>query len=186
MRYVMLICASLLIVAGCTLVPHKAVVTPEVTPARTVSGGNAEVTLDVVDERPGTMVGTRAAAGAEIRLAEVTPLVEPRVKEALIANEFRPADRKATADRKLKVEIRAVEMKFAGGMWSAGHFPRAALKAVATNKGQVFERFYRAETESRAILVGQEEAINQMLSQVISKALTDLVNDPELMGFLAR
>lgn len=176
---------ALIGLAACGVTPQTAALTTQVTTQQTAAG-SGDVALDIVDERSGTMVGNRVAGGAEIRLTDVTSAIEPHVRDALLANKFRPVAKTAASDRRLKIEVRAVELKFASGFWTGGYFPRAALKAVATNKGQTFERFYRSEIESRSAVVNPEDRNNQLLSEVVSKAVSDLVNDPELMGFLAR
>lgn len=176
----------MLALSACGITPQQAVITPQVAVVKTASGGNSPVILHVVDERSGTMIGNRAPMGAEVRLADVTPVIEPRIREALVANEFRPVGGAEAADRRLKVEVRGVELKSAAGFFTGGYFPSAAFKAVATNKGQAFERLYRAEQESRSVVVNPEDRNNRLLSEVVSQALSQLVNDPELMGFLAR
>lgn len=185
-RRFLILAGGMLALSACGIVPQNAVITPQVNVAKTASGGNSPVVLQVVDERPGTMIGNRAPMGAEVRLADVTPVIEPRIRDALVTNDFRPVGATEAAERALKVEVRAVELKSAAGFFTGGYFPSAAFKVVATNKGQTFDRLYRAEQESRSVVVNAEDRNNRLLSEVVSKALSDLVNDPELMGFLAR
>lgn len=148
--------------------------------------GNGAVALNVVDERPSTTVADPRSGGASIRLEEAVSLVEPSVKQALAANGFSPAGKADPADRKLKVEIRAIEFKMAGGLATASLLPSAALKAIAVNKGQTLERFYRADNPKSASMITTDEERDRLVGEALSKALSDLVNDPTLMGFLAR
>ncbi len=181
----------LLLGGGCALAPQDAVLNPAVTISKTAAGGGAPVSVEVVDERPSTVAGTRMMGqaryiGAEIKVAEVTPIVEAKAKEALVRNQFVPEGPSAATDRKLKVEIRALDLKTQHTMFSASYLPSAAFKAVARNKADNFEKLYRVDFSEGTMWYNSDDKNNRLLSEAVGKVLDDMLNDPELMGFLAR
>lgn len=191
-RRVSLLCLLGALAAACAYAPQDAVLTPNLTLGKIVSANNAPVSLEVVDERSGTVVGTRmtggAIAGAEIKLAEITPLVQEQAKAALMKNEFAPLGANDAADRKLRVEVRAIEMETSRNFFGGKYHPIAAFKVTARNKAEVFEQFYRADASRFTGSPGMntEGKNNRLLSDAVSKAMNEMLNDPALMGFLAR
>lgn len=179
----------LILLAGCAFTPQEAVITTNVAVNESNIGNNMTVALIISDERPGKLAGNRGAGmgvGAEITLADVKTPVTTEVEKGLKGHGFRPSKGDADTPRRMKVEIRVVELKFSTGFFTGGYFPRAAIKAIATNNKERMEKFYRAEKEERSVFVHTEEANNKLLSEVLSETLSQLVNDRELMKFLAK
>lgn len=183
MRVVLLL-AGLSILSACMGEIRYANVRPNVTITKSVSGKGA-VALSIVDERSSTTVSDLKTGGSNIRLIEPIPLVEPTLKQALSENGFTPVEKASATDRRLKVEIRAIELKIAGGFATTSYLTNAALKVIANSKEQTFERFYRSEAMARSA-VGSDERNDQLVSEALSKAMSDVANDAELMAFLAR
>lgn len=183
--------AILMVLGSCALVPQEAVLNPSVTANKIVAGRNAAVVLEVVDERPSTLVGTRMMGqanrvGAEINVADMAPMVETKAKDALVKNEFVPLGASAAAEKKLKIEVRLLELKTSHSLFSASYLPATTLKAVARNKGEEFEKLYRADFSEGTAWANSDEKNNRLLSEIVAKALGEMLNDPALMGFLAR
>ena len=176
-------------VYGCAFTPQEAVVTTNVAITGSSIGNNLPVALTVVDERPGKFAGIRGVGvgvGAEITLAEVKSPVEKEIKKGLRGHGFKPVAGTTQSPRRLKIQVRIVELKFIINCFTGCYFPRADLKAIAINKEKTFEQYYRSEKQESALFVLTEKANNKLLSEVLSNVLSQIVNDQKLMGFLAR
>lgn len=183
--------AILTVLGGCALAPQDAALNPSVTTSKVVAGRSAAVALEVADERPSTMVGTRMMGqanqiGAEIKVADMAPMVEAKARDALLKNEFLPVGATAAAEKKLKIEVRLLELKTSHTLFNASYLPATTLKAVARNKGEEFEKLYRADFSESTNWYNSDERNNRLLNEVIAKALGEMLNDPALMAFLAR
>jgi uncharacterized lipoprotein YajG len=172
--------------SGCAITPQEAVLSPTVAVKGSSIGNNLAVALEVADERSGKLAGTRATLGAQIILEDVKSPVEKEIRKGLEGNGFKPVAHKAQISRRLRVEVRTVELRVTMSFVTFGYFPRAAIKAVATNAGQTYQKFYRAEKEERSLIVNTEIANNRLLSEVFSDVLSQIVNDQQLMRFLAK
>ena len=171
---------------GCAVTPQEAVLSPSVSVLGSSIGDTLPVVLEVVDERPGELAGQRAGVGAQIMLADVKSPAEKGIQKGLEGNGFKLVAHPAQISRRLRVEVRAVEIRVTRGFMTLGYFPRAAIKVVAKNAGQTYEKFYRAEKEERSLAVHTEIANNRLLSEVFSTVLNQIVNDKQLMQFLAQ
>lgn len=185
--------AALLLIAaivGCAFEKQDAVVTPHVVVQKRAEGKKAPVSVNVADERTGTFVGRRmtgnAMIGAEIKLEEVSPVVDERARYGLMINDFVPVAASDPADRALRIEIRSIEMENTRTFFANYYNPSAAFKAVARNRTESFEKLYRAEVPRRAVNFNTDSTNNRLLSMIVGKVLDEMLNDPELMNFLAR
>ncbi len=172
--------------SGCAITPQQAVLSPSVAIKGSSNGNNLPIALEVVDERSGKLAGKRVAQGAQIILEDVKSPIEKEIRKGLEGNGFKPVAHTAQISRRLRVEVRTVELRVTMSFFTFGYFPRAAIKAVAKNAGQTYEKFYRAEKEERSLVVHTEIANNRLLSEVVSDVLSQIVNDQQLMRFLAQ
>ncbi len=173
-------------VSGCAITPQNAVLNLSVAVKGSSIGNDLPVALEVIDERSGKLAGTRASLGAQIILEDVKSPVVKEIRKGLQGNGFKPVAHTTQIPRRLRVEVRSVELRVTMSFLTFGYFPRAAIKAVATNAGQTYQKFYRAEKEERSLIVHTEIANNRLLSSAVSDVLSQIVNDQQLMRFLGK
>ncbi|MCK5656175.1 MAG: hypothetical protein KAI03_07790 [Candidatus Aureabacteria bacterium] len=151
-------------------------------------GKGREVLITVKDERTKKILGRRGSGfgpAASITTTQDLPkIILKRVKSALKAYNFKPVE-SGSISRSLSVEIRAVEYDTSMGFASSGVHVRASLKADGKNGVSVFEKFYRAEKDKRIIIVPTAKSNAKFINEVLSQALENLINDQELLDFLA-
>ena len=161
---------------------------PVLTVAPFDLGKGTPVALSVKDERDRTIIGYRGWAygdAAEITTPQdVTRVVGDRVREGLVRQGFEPVDGAQTTVATLEVVVRLIEYNVSQG-WDFILHTRATLRAVAGKSGQVFERLYRIENEKRVLIVPPDETNAEIINETISEAINALVNDRELLLFLA-
>ncbi len=107
-----------------------------------------------------------------------------QVRQGLARQGFEPVDGGQAAPAALKVDVRLIEYNVTQG-WDFILHARATLKAVAGKGGQVFERLYRVENKKRVMIVPPDETNAEIINRTVSEAINALVNDRELLLFLA-
>lgn len=161
---------------------------PVLTVAPSDLGKGTLVVLSVMDERDTKTIGYRGWAfgdAAEITtLQDVTRVVDDQVRQGLARQGFELVDGGLADPAVLEVEIRLIEYNVSQG-WNFILHTRATLKAVAGKGGQVFERLYRIENEKEVMIVPPDETNEEIINGTLSDAINALVNDRELLLFLA-
>lgn len=168
---------------------------PQVTTQASNVGASRTVSLSVVDERPditlGYRQGTLGRTAGIIRTQQDLPeIVRQAVADGLSRMQFRVVPVGQTADASLKVELRQLEYLGSSTMLTEGALARSALKAIAVRRpgaagsAYLYERLYRAESEFQSLLPPTADDNRQLLNQILSTTIQQMLGDAELTGFL--
>jgi uncharacterized lipoprotein len=175
---------------GCAYTPHKVALRPAVVVAEANVGGDVEVAVKVVDERPEQSLGHRGTAfgkAAEITTdQDVAGIFHEQVVEGLKKKGFSPVVYAEDFPRRLKVEVRLISYSTSTGLWTGGVHTKAAIKAVASNNEKTYEKLYRAENEVRKAFVPSAKTNIRLINEIVSQVLQKLFQDQDLMAFLAK
>ena len=184
--------AMLLVVlaaSGCAITPQEASVKPEAVISRDSIGQGTAVALRLADERPSKSLGNRGSAfikGAEIRSSEdIAATVKQSVHDGLLLKGFTVTDYWDDAPVALALELRSLEYSTSTGFWTGGVKVNAAIKAIATRNGRVFEQMYRTDKERRVVFVPGADANEAQITTALQEVIEQIFNDAGLMGHLA-
>lgn len=187
-----MLAASLLAASftGCAFNKQEANLNPTAAVFGSDVGRGREVAVRVTDERPtrelgrrGTAYGPAAAITSEQDLAEV---IHGEVVRGLQRHGFTVVPYGADRERVLNVELRHLEYSTSQGFWTGGVHVNGAMKAIGDAGGQRYEQFYRSDHERRAMVVPTADKNERILNEGLGELIGDMLNDEELMRFLAR
>jgi len=187
MKTVALFVLSLLL-SGCAFSPQSARIRPIASVAESSVGKGVVVAVRVVDERPDQAIGKRGAGGVG---ADIVPAnqIEVAVQELLVASlkkrGFSVVDSNVSAQAKLGVEVRFLQYSVSQGLWSGGINIKVAIKATASNGGQIYEQLYRNDKEERVQFIPAAQTNENWINESLSKCIQDLLDDTALTEALA-
>lgn len=184
-----LLAAACLFLSACAFSPQKANIAPTMAVTPSDVGSGVTVAVNVVDERPSKTLGRRGTAygaAAEITAAQdLAVVVQQHVVDALEQKGFTTADYDRDAPTRLSVEIRLLEYSTSQGFWTGGVQVQGTLKAVAMNDGEHFDKMYRSDEEKRVMVVPTADENEAWINTALSDVLNQMLNDDELVEFLA-
>ena len=177
-------------VSACAFTPQKASLNPTIDLSESNIGNGKTVALKVIDERPEESLGHRGSAfmkGAEITTdQDVASVIYEEISEALQKQGFSTVPFDEKEKRSLKVEIRLIEYYTSTGFWTGGVHTKSALKAIARNGVDTYDKLYRVENEERVIFVPGAEHNEKIINTVIGDAIEEIFNDNQLLTLLAK
>ncbi len=179
------LCALL---AGCG--GQQATVTPSVIVEKESLGRDVEVSIKVVDARPSAEVGmcnpASSFAGKLTTACDPAPAMRAAVETGLRDKGFKPAAPSEAVVRKLTVELTELSYK---PTQEGAHLAARAVAVVsvtADNNGTVETKRYEGETVWKLPAEGVEPEFDKLLSMTVSKALSRMAGDYELIHFLEK
>jgi uncharacterized lipoprotein YajG len=189
MRWV-IVAACAAVLGGCAFATEAPIkVKPELIPAQNSIGGGKGVLVEVADERPSKNLGTRGVRGVGSELTvtdDFAATVRDSLSEGLKDRGFAPSTSMPADARALRVEIRDLTYKVDMGFWAGTLRADCALKAVCQiGQSRPFEKLFRGEHEESVQVVQGEEANIKYVNDAVSKAVNELLGDPELSQCLA-
>lgn len=168
---------------------------PELAPARSQPGSGRTVALAVIDERPELALGRRTTAfggAAEISTEQdVAEVIRMTLAEGLRRRGFTIVPSAREADIVLRMELRLLEQfATAAGIMSIGTQTRAAMKADVVKKSdpariQLFDKIYRAESMHDSVFSPPARVNARMINKTLSALVNEVLEDEELISFLA-
>jgi hypothetical protein len=139
-----------------------------------------------------TSVHQKASVIVEQDTGKVLKLRQPgtwmwlSMTRALETKGFAVTEAGVTAPVDLKIELRLLEYSTSVGFWTGGVHVNGAMKAVATNNGDVYERMYRSDDEERVVFVPDASSNEKMINESLSFLLNQVIGDNALIGHLAK
>jgi uncharacterized lipoprotein len=176
------------LLAGCA--GQQATVTPSVVVEKEALGRDVEVSVTVKDARPSSEVGlcnpASSFAGKLNTACDPAPAMRRAVESGLRDKGFKPAAASEAVVRKLTVELTGLAYKPSqtGAQLSARAV--AVIAVTADNNGQVLTKRYEGETVWKLPAEGVEPEFDKLLSMTVSKALSHMASDYELIHFLEK
>lgn len=176
------------LLSGCA--GQQATVTPSVVVEKEALGRGVEVAVKVEDARPSAEVGlcdpSSSYAGKLTTACDPAPAMRTAVEHGLRDKGFTPAPARESVVRTVTVKLTELAYK------PSRDGAHLAAKAVATvvvtadNNGTTMTRRYEGETVWKLPAEGVEPEFDRLLSMTVSKALSHMASDYELIHFLEK
>lgn len=161
--------------------------TPRIQPGGI--GGGRSVFVNVVDERPSTVIGHRAAnnIGAQITAGdEVVRTIRDSVTSNLTQLGFKPVDRVDGGGVELRTEVRNLTYLVSTGFWSGGLDVDVSMKGICiVGIARPYEHLYRGEYDDRVQVVQSAARNEEYINIALTRALEEMLGDTALMNCLA-
>ncbi len=177
----------ILMTGGCAYMSHDVTIDPHYTASSAVTGQNRPVSLEVVDEREDQDIGRRTdmyGMGALItNEQDVADVFRSKISEALKAKGFEANS--ADTFPKLKVEVRAIKYTTSAGIMRGGFLARSAIKIIAKNGSETYEKMYRSSVEKKKFFLPFADSNRTQINDSINEVLEKFFQDESLFKFLA-
>lgn len=172
---------------SCAITPQTVRLAPNVDITNSSEGNGAMVSVKVSDERPQSTIGHRGPGfGAKISIKQnLKEFFQNEILKGLTEKGFKPFLYKGKGKPILRVEIRSLKYHISGGFLTNDIYIGAAIKAIANVGDNSYEHFYRVENEKRAAFSLTAKDNEKLINEVIDDVLRKLLNDSELINFLA-
>ena len=186
--FIVAACAAVL--GGCAFATQAPIhVKPDLIAAHNPIGGGKGVLLEVSDERPSKNLGTRGVRGVGSELTvtdDFAATVRDSLSQGLKDRGFATSTSMPADARALRVEIRDLTYKADMGFWAGTLNVDCAMKAVCqVGQNRPFEKLFRGEHQESIQVVQGEDANIRYVNDAVSKAVNELLGDPELVQCLA-
>jgi uncharacterized lipoprotein len=180
--------AVLSVLAGCA--GQQATVTPSVVVEKETLGRGVEVAIKVADARPSAEVGlcnpSSSFTGKLTTACDPAPAMRTALERGLRDKGFTPTVAHESVVRSLTVELKELSYKPAQEGAQLAARAVAVINVTADNNGQAMTRRYEGETVWKLPAEGVEPEFDKLLSMTVSKALSRMVSDYELIHFLEK
>jgi uncharacterized lipoprotein len=176
--------------SGCAYSPQHVDIDPTLNLSESNIGNNLEVFVSVADERADIVIGHRGSAyGKAAKISndqDICKVFRDAVVEGLKANGFNPMVDGTTPVRKLDVQVRLIKYETSTGFWTGGVHTKAAVKVVARNNGQKYEKMYRVQDEKRILIVPDAKQNAALINNIVSDVISEIFVDKNMLAFLAK
>ena len=174
--------------SGCA--GQKATVTPTVVVEKEALGKGVEVSVTAKDARGAPVIGVcnpnSRVSGKLTMACDPAPAITSAVERGLRDKGFAPARPSDAVVRKLTVELSDLAYKpnQSGAVLNAKAV--AVLAVTADNNGQTMTKRYQAETVWKLSGNDVEPEFDKLLSQTVSKAISQMASDYDLIHFMEK
>ena len=189
MRSFILACATLAL-GGCAFEHQPPIpVKPVLVGTKSEVGAGKSVYVEVVDERPSKLLGTRGVKGigSQLEVADDFPdALRRALADGLRNRGFVPVEARTEDGRELKVEINNLQYEVNAGFWAGTLRVNCALKAICMiGNTRPYEKLHRGEREESVQVVQAADRNVGYVNDAISNAVNDVLGDAELQECLA-
>lgn len=176
-------------VTSCALVPQEVTLIPNIHVIDSNTGKGLKVTVRVKDERNSKSLGYRGATAAKGAAVTTTQNMEKLVRDELLKGlkkkGFDITEYDTKHEREFIVELRHLECYLSMGLWAVGIHVKGAMKVIAKNRGDGYEKMYRIENEERSAIGPGANKKGQLITKGLSNLLEKLLSDDNLFRFLS-
>jgi uncharacterized lipoprotein YajG len=187
MTKLFVVLSVLVVFCGCQSTPQEVNFSPTPDVVSSDAGKNATVAVRVIDDRLSKSLGS--SDGTEITGAQdLVAVVKQQVIDGLRKKGFNPVSiyYEEGKSPRLTVEIYQLEYSTLRGGGVAKFYIKGAVKALAVRADNAFERMYRTVNgEERIWTSPSAKDREQWINEALSDVLRQLLEDPELLRFLA-
>jgi uncharacterized lipoprotein len=182
------LCAAVLACAGCGA--YRAQVACQAVVEKEELGRGVQVVVNAADTRPDPAVGQRSPgskmAGTVVVDPEVAQTLRRAVGDGLAAKGFAPSAASEAVVRTLTVEL--VTLAYTGSPRPGGITAeaRVVLAVTADNNGEILKKSYEGVTQWKLNGDNVEPDFDRLLGQTMSKAVSKLAADYDLLNFLVK
>lgn len=173
---------------GCAWIPQTAriQVSPRVAPS--TEGRGVTFAVEVLDRRLTTKLGHR---GVDSENAAITSVqnISVLVRDALVAGYvkkgFNAAVHEGEPGRVLTVELSKLEYTTDMDFWKGIVMTEAVLNATTFKSGVRFQQIYMGRRKETTVEAPRAKTNERLLNEAITEATKSLLDDPNLLRFLA-
>ena len=170
-----------ILISGCALTPDTVSIRPTVEDLAINVGRGQQVWINISDDRPSNVIGTRdvLGVGGQVTVAgDLSSSIKNAVTDGLKKQGFKVVDSSGPESRELRIVIHNFRYKNGVGFASGKLDITFELEGVcAPDSAGYYENFYLGEDKEDPLIAptsGQnEEYINIAISQAINKLLRD-------------
>jgi len=179
---------ALIGLSGCA--GQQATITPTVVAEKEALGRSVEVSTTVRDVRTDPVVGrcnpNSSVSGKLTVACDPAPAIRSALERGLREKGFSPAVARDSVVRSLNVEL--TELTYTANQQGDRLVAKAVavLSVKAGNNGQTVDRKFTGETVWKLSGDNIEPDFDKLLSQTVSKAISRLFSDYELIHFLEK
>jgi uncharacterized lipoprotein YajG len=174
--------------SGCAWAPQKLIIKAEPQFSKSAVGNGITVAVQVVDARPSKVIGHRGLDSelAEIRTEQdVAGIFQDKLIEGLKQKGFNAIPYDGQSILTLKAEIRLIEYSTSSEMWKGSIQAKAVVAAYSKKADRIHDRVYRVEKEQAVLEAPRAQTNERLINGAISEVLQRLVEDQNLIEFLA-
>jgi uncharacterized lipoprotein len=175
--------------AGCALSPQQVTIKPDISVSAASYGGQHEIVVQVVDQRPGTIIGTRGGVYGDSSTIEVGNDHKMEIAYAVVNGLNRwgfKAQVKMTGAQATQFTLSLDQLTYKPESNSAvGKIAMTAAVSVTIQRGNSHYRgSYAASNEMGFVMLPSESDNSEQINKVLSMALQKIFEDQGLIQFL--
>lgn len=179
----------LAVMVACALSPQRVAIRPQIDPSGANAIGNeAAVSLQIVDNRPSRIIGTRGgiyASTSEISTVEdIRTPIRTELASALRTLGYKVVEDGQAADAELKILIDAIEYTNKGGTVTKSIETVATVRAVCKVGNREYTGRYRGMRTEKVLTVPDAEENEAMVNAALSQVLKRMLADQQLLEFM--
>lgn len=184
-------CASLVaavVSAGCAWIPQTAHIRMTPVVALSDDGRGAEVAVEVLDRRMTTTLGHRGMDSQDAAITSkqnIAVLVRDALMAGFARKGFKVRAHEGGAGRVLTVELTKLEYTTDMDFWKGVVMTEAVLSARSVKSGVRFQQFYTGQRKETTVEAPRAKTNERLLNEAITGATKNLLEDPNLLRFLA-
>lgn len=181
---------AVFLLSGCAVSPQTIVLNPSVTVDQKNIGQGRSINLKVIDERSSKVLGSRGGIYSDTALLTIEGGPEEPIRQevvgALSGYGFNviSSRNKDNADIDMTVVIETLGYEMIGDKFPKVIKNNILLKAVCNKESEEFTSRYAANIEEEVLMTPLAAKNEKMINNLVSKALSALVKDQKLLGFL--
>ncbi|WP_416306908.1 YajG family lipoprotein [Neptunicella sp. SCSIO 80796] len=181
-----LLVISLLIIGGCTTQPQQVVLNPVVELIPSKIGQQTSVQVKVIDQRPQQALGVRGDTHSALITTNqaLAAVFDNEIKKGLVSKGFVISD-KASGTSTLLVTINELNYKTLKGSLTDEVQIKGAIKVQAKKHRSELNKVYEYEREDEVLVEPGVATNEKWINEALSETLKRLLNDKELLRFLA-
>jgi uncharacterized lipoprotein len=177
-------------VAGCQFNSQAVRIAPVLNPQISDIGQGRLLSIRVLDGRDSNIIGNRGVGGniggTISTLDGIDAQVLSTLQNAFRAKGFKIQESRRTDVPHLSVEVRGLKYGWQSGFFSNTLKVECIVKASATNSTKDFDRVFRSEKADDTNWTPTAEYNEKLVNDILSETLAKVVNDGDLLNFLAR
>lgn len=174
--------------SGCALEPQQVTVTPAFYVAGDPIGQQEPVFLRVIDARPNAIVGSRGYNPAKSAISvsnDFTSHIQVHAEKALKQLGFVVTEHRS-APLQLTVSVKKLDYRVASAAVIFDVYLNAEVAVTVADNGRFFRAAYRTNANNKFAAAPSAEKNEQLINQVLTRALSNAFNDEALRQFLAK
>ncbi len=171
--------------------PTPLVLHPVIKPAISISniGQGQKIGVSVSDDRSNKKVGEygpNESLRAPVTVEDLTPSLLEVVNQGLKNKGFDPVPSGTIPSKTLHVRVISLELNSSTARLDSSTDLQATIAAEIKNGNASMSKLFHAEEKSKSQLLSEKKRNNIQADSVLSDALTKVLEDHEVMTFLAR